>query len=42
MTDSLAFKPDCLNKDKVTCLKSYLFVLEKAVCTYINAVIDRQ
>jgi len=39
LTDRLAFKRDCLNKDKVTYSKLHLFVLEKAVYTYNYAVI---
>ena len=39
LTDSLVFKRDCLNKDKVTCLVAHLFVLEKAIYTYNYTVI---
>jgi len=39
LTERLAFKRDCLNKDKVTYSKVHLFVLEKAVYTYNNTVI---
>ena len=38
MTERLAFKRVCLNKDKVTYSKVHLFVLEKAVYTYKHAV----
>ena len=38
MTERLAFKRDCLNKDKVTYLRVHLFVLVKAIYTYINTV----
>ena len=39
MTERLSHKRECLYKDKITCLKSHLFVLEKANYTYNNAVI---
>ena len=39
MTERLSHKRDCLYKDKITCLKSHLFVLEKADYTYNDTVI---
>ena len=39
MTERLSHKRDCLYKDKITCSKSHLFVLEKADYTYKYAVI---
>lgn len=39
MTERLSHKRDCLYKDKITCSKTHLFVLEKADYTYKYAVI---
>jgi len=39
LTERLEFKRDCLNKDKVTCSNTHLFVLEKADYTYNHTVI---
>lgn len=39
MTERLSHKRDCLYKDKITCSKSHLFVLEKADYTYKHTVI---
>ena len=39
MTERLRHKRDCLYKDKITCPKSHLFVLEKADYTYKHTVI---
>jgi len=39
LTERLSHKRDCLYKDKITCSKSHLFVLEKADYPYNYAVI---
>ena len=39
MTERLSHKRDCLYKDKITCSKSHLFVLEKTDYTYKHTVI---
>ena len=39
LTERISHKRDCLYKDKITCLKPQLFVLEKAYYTYKNTVI---
>ena len=36
LTERLSHKRECLYKDKITCLKSHLFVLEKAELTLIS------
>ncbi|RGD00961.1 hypothetical protein DW675_15915 [Lachnospiraceae bacterium AM25-22] len=42
MTERLSHKRSSLYKDKITCLVSHLFVLEKANYTYKNAVIPEE
>ncbi len=39
MTDCLSHKRSCLNRDKISCLVSHLFVPEKTVYTYNDTVI---
>lgn len=39
LTDCLSHKRSCLNRDKISCLVSHLFVPEKTVYTYNNTVI---
>ena len=41
MTERQSNKRSSLYKDKITCLMSHLFVLEKADYTYIYAVIPK-